>query len=419
MISKEVLEKTQKKLIRINMLVVSGFLILLCIFTYIYFSYTNNANINREMENELESIVGQLHKLDSRYGLLYGLEIEGLKLKDPKNMVYIYVDNDLINPNNNPYFGDEGPNDQQKDEKNGFYSYKKGDYNFRVCNYTYGDYHIKIMREINSELSSRKQLLFTMIRAVVIFCILTYFIALYLTRNALKPIETTWNNQAKFIQDASHELRTPITIVFSKLEGLLKHPNNTISDEVEGIADAMNEARRLKKMINDLLTLTKEDYVDLVEKEELDLEKLVEDLCDDFFDIALIQNKTLKISSQLKHKNIESDKNKLRQLLIIFIDNAFKYTEDEDDIKISLKEKEENIYIIIEDNGIGIKKEEIAHLFDRFFRSENVRNKDIDGSGIGLSIAKVLSESLKYKLTVDSEYGKWTKFEIIIPIDVD
>ncbi|MGM9531761.1 sensor histidine kinase [Intestinibacter sp.] len=419
MISKEVLEKTQKKLIRINMLVVSGFLILLCIFTYIYFSYTNDANINTEMENELESIVGQLRKLDSRYGILYGLEIEGLKLKNPKDMVYIYVDDDLINQNSNPYFGNEDPNEQQKDEKNGFYSYKKGDYNFRVCNYTYGDYHIKIMREINSELNSRKQLLFTMVRAVVIFCVLTYFIALYLTRNALKPIETTWNNQAKFIQDASHELRTPITIVFSKLEGLLKHPNNTISDEVEGIADAMNEARRLKKMINDLLTLTKEDYVDLVEKEELDLEKLVEDLCDDFFDIALIQNKTLKISSQLNHKSIVSDKNKLRQLLIIFIDNAFKYTEEDDYIKISLKEKEENIYITIEDNGIGIKKEEIPHLFNRFFRSENVRNKDIDGSGIGLSIAKVLSESLKYKLTVDSEYGKWTKFEIIIPIDGD
>ena len=81
--------------------------------------------------------------------------------------------------------------------------------------------------------------------------------------------------------------------------------------------------------------------------------------------------------------------------------------------------QEENIYITIEDNGMGIKKEEIPHLFDRCFRSENVRNKDIDGSGIGLSIAKVLSESLKYKLTVDSEYDKWTKFEIIIPIDID
>lgn len=411
MISKEVLENTQKKLIKINMLVVSGFLILLCIFTYFYFSYNNDTNINREMQEELNSIIHQLEQLDSRYGILYS---------DPKNMVYIYVDGTLIiNPKNNPYFENEVPDYQQKDNQDGFYSYKKGKYNFRVCNYTYGDYHIKIMREINSELNSRRQLLFTMIRVVVIFCILTYFIALYLTRNALKPIEITWNNQAKFIQDASHELRTPITIVFSKLEGLLKHPNNTISDEVEGIADAMNEARRLKKMINDLLTLTKEDYVDLVEKEELDLEKLVEDICDDFFDIALIQNKTLKISSQLKHKNIISDKNKLRQLLIIFIDNAFKYTEEEDYIKISLKEKEESIYITIEDNGMGIKKEEIPHLFDRFFRSENVRNKDIDGSGIGLSIAKVLSESLKYKLNVDSEYGKWTKFDIIIPIDID
>lgn len=411
MISKEVLENTQKKLIKINMLVVSGFLILLCIFTYFYFSYNNDTNINREMQEELNSIIHQLEQLDSRYGILYS---------DPKNMVYIYVDGTLIiNPKNNPYFENEVPDYQQKDNQDGFYSYKKGKYNFRVCNYTYGDYHIKIMREINSELNSRRQLLFTMIRVVVIFCILTYFIALYLTRNALKPIEITWNNQAKFIQDASHELRTPITIVFSKLEGLLKHPNNTISDEVEGIADAMNEARRLKKMINDLLTLTKEDYVDLVEKEELDLEKLVEDICDDFFDIALIQNKTLKISSQLKHKNIISDKNKLRQLLIIFIDNAFKYTEEEDYIKISLKEKEESIYITIEDNGMGIKKEEIPHLFDRFFRSENVRNKDIDGSGIGLSIAKVLSESLKYKLNVNSEYGKWTKFDIIIPIDID
>ena len=411
MISKEVLENTQKKLIKINMLVVSGFLILLCIFTYFYFSYNNDTNINREMQEELNSIIHQLEQLDSRYGILYS---------DPKNMVYIYVDGTLIiNPKNNPYFENEVPDYQQKDNQDGFYSYKKGKYNFRVCNYTYGDYHIKIMREINSELNSRRQLLLTMIRAVVIFCILTYFIALYLTRNALKPIEITWNNQAKFIQDASHELRTPITIVFSKLEGLLKHPNNTISDEVEGIADAMNEARRLKKMINDLLTLTKEDYVDLVEKEELDLEKLVEDICDDFFDIALIQNKTLKISSQLKHKNIISDKNKLRQLLIIFIDNAFKYTEEEDYIKISLKEKEESIYITIEDNGMGIKKEEIPHLFDRFFRSENVRNKDIDGSGIGLSIAKVLSESLKYKLNVNSEYGKWTKFDIIIPIDID
>ena len=165
--------------------------------------------------------------------------------------------------------------------------------------------------------------------------------------------------------------------------------------------------------------MTKEDYVDVIQKEEVDLEFLVKDLCDDFFDIAMIQNKTLKVSSNLKYKNILSDKNKLRQLFVIFLDNAFKYTEEEDYIKVSLNEKGEKIIVKIEDNGLGIKKEEIPHLFDRFFRSENVRNKDIDGSGIGLSIAKVICDSLKYKLEVDSEYGKWTEFKISIPIDVD
>ena len=417
MISKEVISKTQKKLIKINMLVVFGFLILLCIFTYIYFGYTNDNNINKEMHGELNSVVNQLEKLDSRYGLLYGLDREGIKLQNPKDMVYIYMDDNLLNRNENPYFGEDEPN--FKNDENGIYTYStKEGYEIRACIYTYKNCKIKILREISSEISSRRQLLFTMIKAVIIFCVLTYFIAIYLTRNALKPIEITWNNQAKFIQDASHELRTPITIVSSKLEGLLKHPNNTINDEVESIADAMNETRRLKK-INDLLTLTKEDYVDVIQKEEVDLEFLVKDLCDDFFDIAMIQNKTLKVSSNLRHKNILSDKNKLRQLFVIFLDNAFKYTEEEDYIKVSLNEKGEKIIVKIEDNGLGIKKEEIPHLFDRFFRSENVRNKDIDGSGIGLSIAKVICDSLKYKLEVDSEYGKWTEFKISIPIDVD
>lgn len=416
MINKEVISKTQKKLIKMNMLVVFGFLILLCIFTYIYFGYTNNNNINKEIEGEISSVVYQLEKLDSKYGLAFGLRVEGIKLQDPKDMVYVYMDDELLNKNDNPYFGEDEPN--FKNKKNGFFTYTTTQgYQIRECIYTYKNCQIRVLREISSEMNSRKQLLFTMIKAVILFCILTYFIAIYLTKKALKPIEITWNKQAKFIQDASHELRTPITIVSSKLEGLLKHPNNTINDELESIADAMNETRRLKKMINDLLTLTKEDYVEVMQKEDLDLEALVKDLCDDFFDIAMIQNKTLKISSNLKHKNILSDKNKLRQLLVIFLDNAFKYTEEEDYIKISLNEKDEKIIIKIEDNGLGIKKEELPHLFDRFFRSENVRNKDIDGSGIGLSIAKVICDGLKYKLEVDSEYGKWTEFKIIIPVD--
>ena len=163
-----------------------------------------------------------------------------------------------------------------------------------------------------------------------------------------------------------------------------------------------------------MLTLTKEDYVDVIQKEEVDLEFLVKDLCDDFFDIAMIQNKTLKVSSNLRHKNILSDKNKLRQLFVIFLDNAFKYTKENDFIAININQKD-NVYteIFIIDSGVGIKQEDIPYIFDRFFRSENVRDKDIDGSGIGLSIAKMIAINLGAEISVKCENNK-TEFKIII-----
>ena len=147
MINKEVITKTQKRLIRINMLVVSGFLILLCMFTYVYFGYTNNNNINKQMENELNSIISQLENLDSRYGLMLGLKAEGIKLQNPKDMVYIYMDDNLLNRNENPYFGEDEPN--FKSDENGIYTYStKEGYEIRACIYTYKNCKIKILREI-------------------------------------------------------------------------------------------------------------------------------------------------------------------------------------------------------------------------------------------------------------------------------
>ncbi|HSQ89831.1 HAMP domain-containing sensor histidine kinase, partial [Romboutsia sp.] len=250
---------------------------------------------------------------------------------------------------------------------------------------------------------------------IIMAVIITYFVALYLTKKALVPIETAWNNQAKFVQDASHELRTPISIVSSKLESMLKLPDNTISDEVETIADAMKETRRIKKMINDLLCLTKEDAITKISIDSMNIQNLLDEIISDYIDIAQVQEKEFSINLELKNKIIITDKNKLRQLIVIFIDNAFKYTKKGDKILIEVKEKGSDMSLSIIDSGIGIKKEEIPYIFDRFFRSENVRNKDIDGSGIGLSIAKMLCSNLNFKLKVDSKLNEYTKFEIIIP----
>ena len=405
MINKKVFNKTKSSLIKINIAVVLGFLILFSIFIYTYFKGVTYKSIDSKLNDELESIAIQL----TRQSIIYPVT------KYPSNMIYIYKgDRVRYYTSQNGYFNDVLPN-RYTNKLNDIFTFSENGYTFRELNVEIGEYQIQIIRNIDSEISSLRQLIFVFIIGILISLIITYYLAIYLTKKALVPIETAWNNQAKFIQDASHELRTPISIISSKLERMLKHPNSTISDEVETIADAMSEIRRSKKMISDLLSLTKEEAITKLNISEVNIRSFIEDICVDYIDIADIQDKNFDIHFNLKNETIFTDKNKLRQLLLIFIDNAFKYTKEKDFIFINLNQKDNSyteIYII--DSGVGIKQEDIPYIFDRFFRSENVRDKDIDGSGIGLSIAKMIAINLEANISVKCENNK-TEFKIIIP----
>ena len=404
MINKKVFNKTKSSLIKINIAVVLSFLILFSIFIYAYFKGVTYKSIDNKLNNELESIAIQL----TRQSMVYPVT------KYPSNMIYIYKrDRVMYYTPQNGYFSDVLPN-RYTNKLNDIFTFSENGYTFRELNVEIDEYQIQIIRNIDSEISSLRQLIFVFIIAILISLIITYYLAVYLTKKALIPIETAWNNQAKFIQDASHELRTPISIISSKLERMLKHPNSTISDEVETIADAMSEIRRSKKMISDLLSLTKEEAITKLNITEVNIKNFIKDICVDYVDIADIQEKRFEMNFNLKNETIFTDENKLRQLLLIFIDNAFKYTKENDFIAININQKD-NVYteIFIIDSGVGIKQEDIPYIFDRFFRSENVRDKDIDGSGIGLSIAKMIAINLGAEISVKCENNK-TEFKIII-----
>ena len=404
MINKKVFNKTKSSLIKINIAVVLGFLILFSIFIYTYFKGVTYKSIDNKLNDELESIVTQL----TRQSMVYPVT------KYPSNMIYVYKgDRVRYYTSQNGYFSDVLPN-RYTNKLNDIFTFSENGYTFRELNVEIGEYQIQIIRNIDSEISSLRQLIFVFIIGILISLIITYYLAVYLTKKALIPIETAWNNQAKFIQDASHELRTPISIISSKLERMLKHPNSTISDEVETIADAMSEIRRSKKMISDLLSLTKEEAITKLNVSEVNIKNFIKDICVDYVDIADIQEKRFEMNFNLKNETIFTDENKLRQLLLIFIDNAFKYTKENDFIAININQKD-NVYteIFIIDSGVGIKQEDIPYIFDRFFRSENVRDKDIDGSGIGLSIAKMIAINLGAEISVKCENNK-TEFKIII-----
>lgn len=404
MINKKVFNKTKSSLIKINIVVVLSFLILFSIFIYTYFKGVTYKSIDNKLNNELESIAIQL----TRQSMVYPVT------KYPSNMIYIYKrDRVMYYTPQNGYFSDVLPN-RYTNKLNDIFTFSENGYTFRELNVEIDEYQIQIIRNIDSEISSLRQLIFVFIIGILISLIITYYLAVYLTKKALIPIETAWNNQAKFIQDASHELRTPISIISSKLERMLKYPNSTISDEVETIADAMSEIRRSKKMISDLLSLTKEEAITKLNITEVNIKNFIKDICVDYVDIADIQEKRFEMNFNLKNETIFTDENKLRQLLLIFIDNAFKYTKENDFIAININQKD-NVYteIFIIDSGVGIKQEDIPYIFDRFFRSENVRDKDIDGSGIGLSIAKMIAINLGAEISVKCENNK-TEFKIII-----
>lgn len=404
MMNKNILIKTKKNLIKINIIVVASFLVLFSTFIYFYFKGITYNGLDNKLERELEAITLQL----SRSSFINPIVID-----DPRNMVYVYEGDRVRYYTQNRYFENSLPN-KNDNKKEIFYTYTTNGYTFRELKVDIGRYTIQIIRNIDSEISSLRDLIFVFIMGIFIATVMTYFIAIYLTKKALVPIEIAWSNQAKFIQDASHELRTPISIISSKLESMLKVPNNTVTDEVETIASAMQETRRLKKMISDLLTLTKEDAIEKVQLEDINLEELIREISKNYIDIAEMQEKDFSIVFNLNNKIICTDKNKLRQLILIFIDNAFKYTEKGDIITVILKESNYNTIIAIKDSGVGIKEEEVPFIFDRFFRSENVRNKDIDGSGIGLSIANMICINLGYNINVRSKLNIGTEFEIIL-----
>lgn len=212
-----------------------------------------------------------------------------------------------------------------------------------------------------------------------------------------------------FVKDASHELKTPITVIKGFIE--------TIEDEVKNkkyIEIIKRNLDRMINIINDLLTLSKlEDKKD-IEIKEFDFKNTLQNVLKLFE--KKIKDKGLDLILELKSEDtkILGDEFKIEQVLINLIDNAINYT-DKGFIKISFFKDNENAYFEIEDSGIGIPKEHIDRIFERFYVVDKSRSRKSGGTGLGLSIVKHIILLHKGKIEVKSELGKGTKFKVTIP----
>jgi signal transduction histidine kinase len=226
----------------------------------------------------------------------------------------------------------------------------------------------------------------------------------------IELLEMNFEKQEQFVSNASHELKTPLTIIVSYTSLLkrrgLKEPQ-LFTESIEAIH---SEALRMKEMTEQLLMLARHHEQWNIELNQVNLNQLLNQTVSVFKNAY---NRDIKFAVVNEAPLlIETDEKKLKQLLFIFLDNARKYSDES--ILVELGKEKDEIYIKIIDHGIGIQESELPKVFDRFYRVDKARSRKQGGSGLGLSIAKEIADAIGIEVQLDSEAGIGTTATLLI-----
>ncbi|MGG7619350.1 sensor histidine kinase [Bacillus coreaensis] len=249
----------------------------------------------------------------------------------------------------------------------------------------------------------------------IVFIVLSISASYILSKKMMHPIIQSWKKQAEFVENASHELRTPLTIIQNKLELLLTSPQEKIANKFENIALSLSETRRLSKLTSDLLTLARADSAETqLVKQTVHVDTFVKNVCAPYVEIAESQDKHLWLQLNCDMK-MEADEVRLHQLLVILLDNALKYTGENDSIGVKTYDEDNRIVFEVSDTGIGIKEENMKYIFDRFYREDKARSRETGGVGLGLSIAHWIVKQHDGTIKASQNKNKGTTFKVKLP----
>lgn len=223
-------------------------------------------------------------------------------------------------------------------------------------------------------------------------------------------------NRREFLANISHELQTPITYLEGYTSALRNQLYETEDEKEQYLQIIQLEAERMSKLVSDLFELSKmEDGKVALVFEEVDLVEVVENAMLKTKMKAQEKGLQLNFTQSYDFPSIEADGLRMEQILINIIENAIRYTEN-GTVKVKLSSDLDTVKVQIEDSGIGIPKEDIPFLFERFYRVEKSRSREFGGTGLGLAIVKQLVELQGGVITVESQIGKGTCFELAFPI---
>lgn len=243
-----------------------------------------------------------------------------------------------------------------------------------------------------------------------------FFISLLAANRSIKPVEKSYNKQKQFIADASHELKTPLATINTNVDVLLSHEDSVIRDEKKWLEYIKTEAERMTKLTNELLYLARLDHK---ENSVITLPVSFSEAAEGVILLmeAVIFEKDIELSYDIAPDlTVTGNTEQLKQLVMILLDNACKYTPPKGDIKITLRKESSDAVLIVRNSGEGISKEALEHIFERFYREDKSRTRSKGGYGLGLSIADAIVKSYKGSIKAESEKDKYTQFVVKIPL---
>ena len=422
---------------------------------FILHNYVNN-NIEDSIENTLNYILPKIRGVDR-----YSFDYEAARLlqdisKSEEDVYFRIIDyNKEIVAQSNIL------NDMELPLEKGYKEIKSGDRTYFlktviISKYGYLNGYFQVVRDVTIEYSVLNKLLTILSISSIIGGLVALIVGFFITKKSMKPVKKmsetarqisgsdlsqrlevedsddeltelakTFNSmlerlqkafkrQEQFVSDASHELRTPISIIKGYINILDRWGKEDIEIREEAIDSIKTEIKSMNDLIESLLFLARGDLADIeLSYESFYLNNIIEEVIEEN---KIIDESLNYIFSKQEKVKVYADKLLIKQLLRIFIENSRKYTPSDGEITIDFNEIEDKIKILIKDTGKGIPEKDIPHIFNRFYKVDKSRSDEKGSSGLGLSIAMKIIELHKGDIEVESKLGEGTEIILTLPI---
>ena len=287
------------------------------------------------------------------------------------------------------------------------------DYDLRYMKAENGRRHSIVFADVSSEKAMIRGLITNSVIIGVIGYAVFFLISLLLAKWVTKPVEKTWNEQKQFIADASHELKTPITVIMTNAE-MLSDTDYTAAEREVFTKNILSTAKRMRGLVESLLELARLDNNRAqIKLSTVDLSRLINDSILPFE--PLFYENGMELHTDISDGiSAEGDKDKLRQVVNILLDNALKYSDPSDRVTVSLSRQQSECVLSVAGKGEPLSKEDCKNIFKRFYRVDKARN-DGQSYGLGLSIAESIVSEHNGRIWAESSGGRNT-FCVSLPV---